>query len=76
MKTATLTPAYGKLYRTAKQALEDYHKGRDFILNDPTSPWNKKYCSVRNMGDYELVILRYGKSNAYAQVIHEEGADD
>ena len=32
----TLTPAYGRDYKSGKAAIQDYKDGKDFILNDIT----------------------------------------
>lgn len=54
----TLTPAYGRDYKSKKAALEAYRRGDDFILNDPTSPWDGKPCSIRDFPDKQ-VSIRY-----------------
>ena len=56
----TLTPAYGRDYTSAAKAIEDYLAGRDFILNDITSPWDGKPCSCRDFPNQE-VKLRYNR---------------
>lgn len=33
----TLTPAYGRDYKSKKALLEDFNANKDFILNSPTS---------------------------------------
>jgi len=45
---ATLTPAYGRDYRSANEAKADYEAGKDFILNDVSSRWNGSYISKRD----------------------------
>ena len=54
----TLTPAYGRDYKSSKEAKQDYLSGLDFILNDVSSPYNGKYCSCRDFVG-EFVTLRY-----------------
>ena len=54
----TLTPAYGKDYKSAKAAIAAYNEGADFILADITSPWHGKPCSARDFPS-ERVCLRY-----------------
>ena len=41
-----LTPAYGRDYHDATAAKGDFLAGRDFILNDITSPWDRKPCNI------------------------------
>ena len=56
----TLTPAYGRDYKSAAEAIEAYKSGKDFVLHDPTSRWNGCYCSIRdNLKD---VYIRYNKN--------------
>jgi len=54
----TLTPAYGRDYKSAKAAVGAYHSGADFIFHDPTSRWDGKPCSCRDFPGEE-VKLRY-----------------
>jgi len=53
----TLTPAYGRDYKSAKAAIADYDAGKDFVLN---KPWgnqliNKQQCVAEGM----KVNIRY-----------------
>jgi hypothetical protein len=54
----TLTPAYGRDYKSAKAVKEDYLTGKDFIYNNITSPYHGKMCSYRDFPG-ETVTLRY-----------------
>ena len=56
----TLTPAYARDYRSAIAVIADYKAGKEFILNDITSRWNGKPCSIRDFPS-EHVILRYNR---------------
>jgi len=38
----TVTPAYGRDYKSAKAAKADWEAGKDFILQDISSPWDGK----------------------------------
>lgn len=54
----TLTPAYGRDYKSAKAALVDYNADKDFIIETfgfPRKPINKSQCEAENM----QVTLRY-----------------
>ncbi len=56
---ATLTPAYGRDYKSAKAAKADWDGGKDFVYNDMMSPFNGKYCSKSDLtGSHQL---RYDK---------------
>jgi hypothetical protein len=47
----TLTPAYGRDYKTGPDALADWNKGKDFIINNPTM---STYCSILDTEDYPV----------------------
>jgi hypothetical protein len=62
MGYATVTPAYGRDYKSAKEAKADFADGKDFILQDFMSPWDGKPCSIRCLGEtYTHVTIRFGK---------------
>lgn len=49
MSYVTLTPAYGRDYKSGKAAVADYDAGKDFILNTfdrPNTPINKSQCDA------------------------------
>lgn len=52
----TVTPAYGRDYRSAKAAKADWKAGKDFIINDIASPYDGKPCSIR---DGLNVVIRF-----------------
>ena len=56
----TLTPAYGRDYKSAAAAIKDLKEGKDFILNDITSRWDGKPCSVRDFDGGQKLCIRYG----------------
>jgi len=51
----TLSPAYGRDYRSAKAVIEDYKRGKDFILQPQGC-----YCSIQDFKD-EQVGIRYNR---------------
>ena len=55
----TLTPAYGRDYKTAKEAMDAFDAGKDFVLNDATSRWHGKPCSKRDFPEGADMKLRY-----------------
>lgn len=63
MRTAILTPAYGRDYTTAKAAKADFEADKDFILNDLSSPWDGKPANKSGLveGGYAHVNLRFCK---------------
>ena len=59
--TATLTPAYGRDYKSAKAVKEALASGADFVLNDMSSQWDGRYANVQSLreGGYRTVNVRY-----------------
>ena len=55
---ATLTPAYGRDYKSAKAAKHDYYSGKDFIFNDASHRNHGAYCSCEDFKD-TTIMLRY-----------------
>lgn len=59
----TLTPAYGRDYKSRKEIEADLNAGKDFIIADISSPWDGK--PVNKDGLIELgqtmVNVRYNK---------------
>ena len=45
----TVTPAYGRDYKSGKAAKADWKAGKDFILQDFTSPYDGKPVNVNDM---------------------------
>lgn len=44
----TVVPAYGRDYKTAKDAAADWFAGKDFRIADISSRYNGSYCSIRD----------------------------
>jgi len=67
LKYLFLEPAYGRQYGTQEQALEDWKRGKDFVL------LNGQYCSIRdreairNNLDDPTVLIEY-KINKFVKV--------
>lgn len=57
----TLTPAYGRDYKTAKQAKADWKAGKDFIITDISSRWDGKPTSIRAAAKGEKFLLRFNR---------------
>lgn len=65
-KTAVLTPAYGRDYKSAEAARRDFDADKDFVLNDPTSKWFGKYINYHQVieAGYDSVEIRFnGKAD-------------
>jgi len=59
MKYTTVTPAYGRDYKSAKAAKADWHDGKDFVIADISSPWDGKPMSIRDVSENEQIMIRY-----------------
>lgn len=56
----TISPAYGRDYRTAAEAIADWRAGRDFSIGGPGGP----YCSIRDipaLPQVRTVRIRFAK---------------
>lgn len=52
----TLTPAYGRDYKNAKDVEADFRAGKDFLLQPSNRP-----CSIRDFAPGATANLRYKK---------------
>ncbi len=57
---ATLTPAYGRDYKSKRAVLADWNAGKDFVYNDVRSPWDGKYANKADLKG-QTVRLRYDR---------------
>ena len=66
----TLTPAYGRDYKSFKALREDFTGGKDFILNSYKHPYDGKPCNINDLKreGVKMVTVRYGK-NRYVNTI-------
>ena len=64
-----LVAAYGRVYLSEESVISDFHKGKDFIFYNPSSPWNGKYCSIRDFNNGQKLELRYGMCKEYATIV-------
>lgn len=58
---ATLTPAYGRDYKSKKEVLTDFENGKDFLFNSFDS---QGYCNKQDLIDkgIESVQIRFKKN--------------
>jgi len=56
----TLTPAYGRDYKSQAALLADIEANKDFVLNDVSSRYHGRYCSPSDFPG-ESVQYRYAK---------------
>lgn len=54
----TLTPAYGRTYKTQLEAITDFHNGKDFLINNV---WGSHLCNRGDLIDrgHKEVNIRY-----------------
>lgn len=55
----TLTPAYGRDYKSKKALLADFNAGKDFIINDIFHPYDGKPANKADLAG-ETLQFRYG----------------
>lgn len=56
---STVTPAYGRDYKTAKAAKESWLAGKDWAVADIMNRWYGKPISIRDFAPGQSVILRF-----------------
>jgi len=58
-----LTPAYGRDYKSAQAARDDYHADKDFVFHDLKSRWDGKPANKRDLqkAGYTSIKIRYNK---------------
>lgn len=64
MNTITLTPAYGRDYKSRASVLEDWHANKDFIIASFTHPYSGKPANKADLEKQEPgveVRIRYNK---------------
>ena len=65
----TVTPAYGRDYKSKKAAIDDFNAGKDFILQDFMSRWDGKPASKADLASqYDVVNIRYKRNTMVAVV--------
>lgn len=61
----SLTPAYGRDYRSAKDARDDFLAGKDFVAHDHTG---SGYCAIRDFESGVVVNIRYRRQTQVCTV--------
>jgi len=57
----TLTPAYGRDYKSRKEVVEAWEQGKDFIINDYSSPWDGRPMN-KDSKEHGLVTFRFAQN--------------
>jgi hypothetical protein len=63
----TLTPAYGRDYKSQKEVKADWLAGKDFIVADFFSPWSGKYANKADLVG-QSVTVRYDNKRKAVKV--------
>lgn len=61
MKSITVTPAYGRDYKSAHEALGDWEAGKDFFLEAIDGRPYGTYCSRRDFRQGDEINIRYDR---------------
>ena len=56
----TLTPSYGRDYKSARAIKADFEAGKDFTIAS-FGPYMGRQCSIRDIDKGQTVTLRYAK---------------
>lgn len=71
MRTLTLTPAYGRDYKSVKAVAADWEANKDFLIADISSPWDGKPVnrdSLVRSGEATHVNVRYHNMRRVARI--------
>ena len=66
----TLTPAYGRDYKSIKEVKQAFDDNKDFIFNDLFHRFNGMNCNKEDLkkDGYKTVNIRYAKNTKVAVV--------
>lgn len=56
----TLSPAWGRDYKSRAEVAKAINDRKDFMINDPFSQWNGKPCTPADLTDSRLTV-RYAQ---------------
>ena len=61
--SVTLTPAYGRDYKSKAAVLKDFNDNKDFVIASINNPYCGKYATRADLtvGGVKQVSIRYGK---------------
>jgi len=66
----TVTPAYGRDYKSKKAALADWNANKDFIINDISNKWDGYPINKQGAEEYKLpIMIRYDKLSKITNVL-------
>ena len=65
----TVTPAYGRDYKSKKAALADWNANKDFIINDISNRWDGKPVNKQGAEEGKLsIMIRYDQLRKITKV--------
>jgi len=62
MSIVTLTPAYGRDYKSSQAVKADFESNKDFVFNNIMSPYDGKFCSKSQFSEGTILHLRYNQN--------------
>ena len=65
----TVTPAYGRDYKSKKAALAEWNSNEDFIINDISNRWDGKPVNKQGAEEGKLsIMIRYDQLRKITKV--------
>ena len=61
MNYLSLTPAYGRDYKSAREVTQAFLDGKDFEIASMFGSFGGRYCSVRDFAQGVTVSIRYNR---------------
>tara|TARA_R110000824_G_scaffold44703_25_gene129920 strand:- start:494 stop:706 length:213 start_codon:yes stop_codon:yes gene_type:complete len=65
----SLTPAYGRDYKSRSEVSEAWHKGQDFIINEIGNRWDGKPMNINQTAPGDSFEVRYSNLRKVAVVV-------
>ena len=78
MSKLTLVPAYGREYESQQEVQAAWESGQDFLVSDPTSPWDGSYVNSEDVLSSKMasVHIRYRRGIVAMRVADDIGGWD
>lgn len=58
----TVTPAYGRDYKSAKEVRADFDANKDFMICDMSSPDDGRYINAEQLEPGDTLAVRYARN--------------
>lgn len=73
MKTITLTPAFGKDFKSCRAVRKSFLDGDDFVVSDLSHIHHGRYCSIRDFRHTQFTVyIRFNKEQNLCRVNKED----